>query len=369
MKRLVLLFSLVLAMPALAMDTDKEVEQIALASQSTVELLARAQDGDAEACLDLGYFYFDKSNYHGAMSWFAQAQNNAGENPELYIEALMAQGATAGDQLGDDNVAIHYFTQAAKNNSVVSQYNLGKIYLKRKDYKNAELWFTQALDNGYTDAQAKLNLVHRRQLLQQARDVYSSPKLQCASPFKRILTPDRLTPYSRNDSPSTQSTITLFEDLSAINIGRLHYGKGNMQKAKDFFAQAVKEQDDEAPVLLATILLNEGKDKEAQKLFQGPQDAQKCAEVQFRIGLAYANQGDDNKAKEWWKAAKKQGHHGAKDLLLTYTPEPAEHEQPEQFYQLATDMGCKEILQKRAIKGCALAQTALDNLIAQEQQQ
>jgi TPR repeat protein len=56
----------------------------------------------------------------------------------------------------NDAEAVRWYTKASEQGLAQAQYNLGILYLIKKDMPTAFKWFTKAADQGYTYAQSAL---------------------------------------------------------------------------------------------------------------------------------------------------------------------------------------------------------------------
>ena len=56
------------------------------------------------------------------------------------------------EKMGKLNEAIESYKLSAEDGNVKSQYTLGKIYSNRKQYHEAERWYSMAFKNGYEKA-------------------------------------------------------------------------------------------------------------------------------------------------------------------------------------------------------------------------
>ena len=59
-------------------------------------------------------------------------------------------------KMGKLDEAIDAFKISAEEGNVKSQYTLGNIYLNKRQYHEAERWYSMAFKNGYEDAKTYL---------------------------------------------------------------------------------------------------------------------------------------------------------------------------------------------------------------------
>ena len=68
---------------------------------------------------------------------------------EVPTEAVLAYSkANMLEKIGKKDQAIQSYITAGEQNHVKSQYRLGELYLERKQYVEAEKWFSLSYKNG-----------------------------------------------------------------------------------------------------------------------------------------------------------------------------------------------------------------------------
>ena len=100
------------------------------AQQETVaELQAKAEQGDAEACLELGLRYFAgegvQQDYAAAAKWYELAANKGNAIAQLKLGAMYIEGHGV---LQHDAEAGRWYRLAAEQGTAAAQYNLGVMY-------------------------------------------------------------------------------------------------------------------------------------------------------------------------------------------------------------------------------------------------
>lgn len=126
------------------------------------KLLARANNGDAEAQFSIGKMYDEGENVtqnkRVAIEWYNKSATQ-GNKDALFCLASMYD---KGDGVAfDSGKALEYYEKAALQGHIVAQYNLGIMFDTglgaSKDIKNAIKWYTMAAKQGDNDARKKLN--------------------------------------------------------------------------------------------------------------------------------------------------------------------------------------------------------------------
>ena len=127
------------------------------------KLYQKACQGDAEAQLNLGNYYFVKQDYAETVKWYhkaaeqgnAQAQNNLGYCYEK------GQGVTQ-----DYAEAVKWYRKAAEQGHADAQYELGSYYEKGKGVPQNDTeaikWYRMAAEKGDSWAKQALERITRR---------------------------------------------------------------------------------------------------------------------------------------------------------------------------------------------------------------
>lgn len=100
-----------------------------------------------------GTAYLNQDNYKDAITWLTSAANNGSIEAQNKIGVIYAKG------IGTDvnpNLAIQYFTKAAKNESSMAYYNLGKVYESQSKFTAAINWYNKAIEMKNSNAMNNL---------------------------------------------------------------------------------------------------------------------------------------------------------------------------------------------------------------------
>ncbi|RYU67017.1 sel1 repeat family protein [Aliivibrio finisterrensis] len=100
-----------------------------------------------------GTAYLNQDNYKDAITWLTSAANNGSIEAQNKIGVMYAKG------IGTDvntHLAIQYFTKAAKNESSMAYYNLGKVYESQNKFTTATNWYNKAIEMSNSNAMNNL---------------------------------------------------------------------------------------------------------------------------------------------------------------------------------------------------------------------
>ena len=100
-----------------------------------------------------GTAYLNQDNYKDAITWLTSAANNGSIEAQNKIGVMYAKG------IGTDvntHLAIQYFTKAAKNESSMAYYNLGKVYESQNKFTTATNWYNKAIEMNNSNAMNNL---------------------------------------------------------------------------------------------------------------------------------------------------------------------------------------------------------------------
>jgi TPR repeat protein len=139
--------------------------EVLVTAKYLAELRAKADNGDAEAQVDLGLNYFLglglAKDPNEALKWFRKAADQGNANAQGLIGAMYAQGVTVPKDLA---VAAKWFRMAADQGLALAQYFLGDNYAKGegvvKDPTEAAKWYRKSAEQGVPSAQRALALMY-----------------------------------------------------------------------------------------------------------------------------------------------------------------------------------------------------------------
>ncbi|CED71705.1 putative multiprotein complex assembly protein [Aliivibrio wodanis] len=89
-----------------------------------------------------GTAYLNQNNYKEAITWLTSAANNGSIEAQNKIGVIYAKGIGTESST---SLAIQYFTKAAKNESSMAYYNLGKVYESQEKFPIAIDWYNKAI--------------------------------------------------------------------------------------------------------------------------------------------------------------------------------------------------------------------------------
>lgn len=93
-------------------------------------LIKKAADqGDADACLQVGLVYREGGDFLRAFEWISKAHNMKKVEATFYLGSLYHQGHHSDDRIPDLEKAAKYYDEAARQGLAIAQYNLGVLHL------------------------------------------------------------------------------------------------------------------------------------------------------------------------------------------------------------------------------------------------
>ena len=126
----------------------------------------RANRGDAEAQLNLGFLYANgqgvPQDYAMARQWWEKAASQSNAQAQTNLGALYANGQGVPQ---DYAMARQWYEKATSQGDVLAQYNLGTMYREGQgvpqDYAISRQWWEKAAAQGNAQAQANLGTLYR----------------------------------------------------------------------------------------------------------------------------------------------------------------------------------------------------------------
>ncbi len=120
-------------------------------------LLKAARSGDAEAGLNLGYYYYDLDEAK-ALQWWQMAAKKKQAEAQCNLGICYANGKGLKQSYSK---AYKWFKKAAKQGNAIAQYNLGVCYHNgygtKQKRKEARKWYAQAATQGHESAKQELD--------------------------------------------------------------------------------------------------------------------------------------------------------------------------------------------------------------------
>ncbi|WP_413491362.1 tetratricopeptide repeat protein [Shewanella baltica] len=122
-----------------------------------VEVQKAAEQGNAEAQLNLGFLYsfgegVSRDNKQ-AVHWFTKAAEQGDADAQFTLGFMYSEGKGVP---WDNKQAMYWYRKAAEQGYASAQFDLGNMYYTGKgvpqDYKQAYAWFAVAAANGYKKA-------------------------------------------------------------------------------------------------------------------------------------------------------------------------------------------------------------------------
>ena len=355
--------------PASPIATPKEPEPSSMGEQDLLDLTARAEGGDREAQLDLGFMYergqgVTQSDAK-AVKWYRLAadQGYAIAQSNLGVMYELGQGVTQSV-----TEAAKWYRLAANQSSAAGQSNLGVMYELgqgvTKSDKKAVKWYRLAADQGYAAGQTNIGVMYEGGRGVRKSDAEAVKWYQLAADQGYARAQANLGFMYDCGQGVTKS------DTSAVKWYRLAADQGHARAQSNLgvmyeFGQGVTKSDAEAVkcYLLAAdqgdaaaqtnlgVMYEDGRgvpksDAEAVKWYLLAAD-QGHARAQASLGFMYdCGQGvtkSDNNAVKWYRLAADQGHATAQSNLgVKYelgqgvTKSDAE---AVKWYRLAVDQG------------------------------
>jgi TPR repeat protein len=128
-------------------------------------LFQKADRGDAEAQLEMGYKYEHgigfNQNYPEALNWYQKAADQGNAEAEFYVGHMYEKGLGVGQ---DNSEMVKWYKKAADHGLAEAEHNLGNAYLDGNgvpiDYDQALKWQMKAADQGQALAEFSVGLMY-----------------------------------------------------------------------------------------------------------------------------------------------------------------------------------------------------------------
>jgi TPR repeat protein len=150
--------------------TEPEMEWLRNPAKHVANLIAKAENGDANAQNNLAYYYSGnqiiempvRQDFAEAAKW----SRKAAEQGDAVGQCNLGAAYCNGKGVAKDSVeAVKWFRKAAEQGAVSAQYNLGGMYLRGdgvpKDAIEAVKWYRLAAERGDADAQRNLGTIYQ----------------------------------------------------------------------------------------------------------------------------------------------------------------------------------------------------------------
>lgn len=124
------------------------------------EVLALAEEGDAEAQMKAGLAFDREEDYEEAVRWYRMAAEQGMSEAQNNLGVMYKDGQGVKQ---DFQEAAHWFLLAAQQDNTLAQLNIGWLYHAgkgvRQDADSARYWYSQAAEKGHATAQLNLGIV------------------------------------------------------------------------------------------------------------------------------------------------------------------------------------------------------------------
>ena len=123
----------------------------------------RAQEGDAEAQINLADAYYDGKgtahDFEQAAAWYLKAAEQGHASAQYALGLCYKNGQGVPQDYGQ---AVEWFRKSAEQGNSLAQYNLGSCYMNGQgvpqDYGQAVEWFRKSAEQGHADAQNEIGV-------------------------------------------------------------------------------------------------------------------------------------------------------------------------------------------------------------------
>ncbi|RXJ68539.1 hypothetical protein CRV08_06840 [Halarcobacter ebronensis] len=115
------------------------------------------KDNDIQGYNCVGLYYMRDKDYKKAEKYFNQGKEKGN------IESYTQLGSLYSNFLNKKDKAIEYYTIAANNGEVKAAHNLGVIYDKKAQYKEALKWYEESFNSGDTYSLLAIGHIYRKQ--------------------------------------------------------------------------------------------------------------------------------------------------------------------------------------------------------------
>ncbi len=274
------------------------------------QLLAAAEQGDAEAQNSLGLLYFSGKKGNGkayeAFKWFEKATNQ-GHPKATYNLAFLYN--TGQGTLQDFSKSKELFQKAADAGNPEAQFIVGSMHQERGEFKQAAKLIKMSAEQGNLEAQNRLGYLYSTGM-----GVLADNKLAHEWYLKAANSG-----YAKAQQ-NEQTAISWYKKAadagfadSKIKLAGLAHRKGETKESMKLLNEASKSGNNMAKDIISSLPAdksnpqtpqtpNEALETYTKKAKEGDRDAQ------FNLGMIYLRMGDKQSAIKWIEAAAAQGH-------------------------------------------------------------
>lgn len=129
--------------------------------EQEIALTKKAEEGDISAAFNLGYTYYIRQDYPGAIRWYDRAAELGNDRAAFEI-AIIYRDGLLGEP--DQKKMIQYLTLATKHGLDLANIELAASYLQgtgvKQDVKSAMYFYEKAAKNGNAEAQFALSKLY-----------------------------------------------------------------------------------------------------------------------------------------------------------------------------------------------------------------
>ena len=227
------------------------LEQNYALSEKYLMLAAKKDNTDAQAFIS--FLYIVMEDYEKALFWARKAAQM--EHPQ----ACFALGKIYDEGLGvevDHKEGLKWFEKAAKNGDADAQNTVGNIYLNadyvKNDPKKAFKYYQMAAAQGHLDGMANLGYCYQE-------GIGTNMNIMSAEEWLR-----KAADIGHQDAIDILNSNPLFNKADELSLESSELGVGDVSDNKEKMTSSLEDEQ----IDKANSLLNEGKQKEAFKIYK-----------------------------------------------------------------------------------------------------
>ena len=305
-----------------------------------------------------GKFYYNQEDYEKSEKWYKMAAGKGNVDAMLSLAYYIYEISNKRDI----NLAKKWYEKAYNEgyeeaeekleNLMNSEeiYKKGKFYFIQKDYEKSEKWYKMAADKGNVDAM--FDLAYDIYEISNKRDINLAKKwYEKAANLGNIVAMNNLGViyYKEGNNEKAKEwhkkSANLGASIAMNNLGRIYEREGNIDEAKEWYKKSANLGASIAMNNLGIIYEREGNIEEAKEWYE------KVANLGNRVamnnlGVIYYKEGNNEKAKEWHKKSANLGSSIAMNNLGIIYEREGNIEEAKEWYEKAYNEGSNEAEEK-----------------------
>ena len=317
----------------------------------------------SEEMYEKGKFYFIQKDYEKSEKWYKMAAGKGNVDAMLSL----AYDIYEISNKRDINLAKKWYEKAYNEgyeeaeekleNLMNSEeiYKKGKFYFIQKDYEKSEKWYKMAAGKGNVDAM--LSLAYDIYEISNKRDINLAKKwYEKAANLGNIVAMNNLGViyYKEGNNEKAKEwhkkSANLGSSIAMNNLGIIYEREGNIEEAKEWYEKVANLGNRVAMNNLGVIYYKEGNNEKAKEWHKKSANLGSSIAMN-NLGIIYEREGNIEEAKEWYEKAYNEGSNEAEEKLENllnseemyekgrFYYDQKDYEKSEKWYKMAADKG------------------------------